>query len=71
MTPPIMKATIGESTIFVLQLDDGQFQVCIRYHENDVYRPTLVIATLTDRQEAAFIFNRRVQKLTSEWEREV
>ena len=71
MTPPIMKATIGESTIFVLQLDDGQFQVCFRYHENDVYRPTLVIATLMDRQEAAFIFNRRVQKLTSEWEREV
>ena len=71
MTPPIMKATIGESTIFVSQLDDGQFQVCIRYHENDVYRPHLVIATLMDRQETAFIFNRRVQKLTSEWEREV
>ena len=71
MTPPIMKATIGESTIFVSQLDDGQFQVCIRYHENDVYQPTLVIATLMDRQETAFIFNRRVQKLTSEWEREI
>ena len=71
MTPPIMKATIGESTIFVSQLDDDQFQVCIRYHENDVYRPPLVIATLMDRQETAFIFNRRVQKLTSEWEREV
>ena len=71
MTPPIMKATIGESTIFVSQLDDGQFQVCIRYHKNDVYQPTLVIATLMDRQETAFIFNRRVQKLTSEWEREI
>lgn len=71
MIPIIMEASVGGSTVFVSQLDDDQFQVCLRYHEEDGSQPTLVIATLMDRQETAFIFNRRVQKLTSEWERTV
>lgn len=51
-----------DRVVSVHQLDNGLYRVTAN---------TVVIADVGDKTLAAYIFNREVQKITTEWEREL
>lgn len=71
MVSYIFVFTHGDKSVTMYKDDEGMYRVHVVYGcDGDSPREVLV-GVLEDRRDAAWLFNCKVQKLTTEWERSV
>lgn len=70
MASYIFEFTHGDKSVVMYRDDEGMYRVQIRIRGEDHDR-FFTVGILEDRKDAAWLFNCKVQKLTTEWERSV